>query len=70
VLLVSGYVSLASLVAAALLAIILVATEGIRSPIAIVGVVLAAFVFFTHRANIGRLRRGEEHRFGRKKAVT
>ena len=70
VLLVSGYVSLASLVGAALLAIILVVTEGIRSPIAIVGVVLAAFVFFTHRANIGRLRRGEEHRFGRKKAVT
>ena len=69
VLLISGYVSLASLVAAALLAVILVVTEGIRSPIAIVGVVLAAFVFFTHRANIGRLQRGEEHRFGRKAAT-
>ena len=27
---------------------------------------VAAFVFWTHRANIGRLRRGEEPRFGRK----
>lgn len=70
VVLVSGYVSLASLVAAALLAILLVVMEGIRSPIAIVGLVLATFVFFTHRANIGRLRRGEEHRFGKKKAAT
>jgi hypothetical protein len=24
------------------------------------------FVFWTHRANIGRLRRGEEHRFVKK----
>jgi acyl phosphate:glycerol-3-phosphate acyltransferase len=70
VVLVSGYVSLGSLVAAAVLAILLVIMEGFRSPVAIVGLVLAAFVFFTHRANIGRLRRGEEHRFGKKKAAT
>ena len=70
VVLVSGYVSLGSLVAAAVLAVLLAVMEGIRSPIAIVGLVLAAFVFFTHRANIGRLRRGEEHRFGKKKAAT
>lgn len=69
VLLVSGYVSLASLVSAALLAVLLVVMQGIRSPMAIVGVALALFVFYTHRANIGRLRRGEEHRFG-KKATT
>ena len=69
VLLISGYVSLASLVSAALLAALLVFFEGIRSPLAIVGIGLAAFVFYTHRANIGRLRRGEEHRFG-KKATT
>jgi glycerol-3-phosphate acyltransferase PlsY len=29
-------------------------------------VAIAVFVFWSHRANIGRLRRGEEHRFGRK----
>jgi glycerol-3-phosphate acyltransferase PlsY len=27
---------------------------------------LAAFVFWAHRSNIGRLRRGEENRFGKK----
>jgi len=69
VLLVSGYVSLASLVSAALLAVLLVVMQGLRSPLAIVGVILVLFVFYTHRANIGRLRRGEEHRFG-KKATT
>ncbi len=28
------------------------------------GVALAAFVVFAHRANVGRILRGEEHRFG------
>lgn len=69
VLLVSGYVSLASLVSAALLAVLLVVMQGPRSPLAIVGVALAVFVFYTHRANLGRLRRGEEHRFGKKAAT-
>ena len=32
--------------------------------------IVTAFVFFTHRANIGRLQRGEEHRFGKKKATS
>ena len=31
-------------------------------------VALAAFAFWAHRTNIGRIFRGEEHRFGRKKA--
>jgi glycerol-3-phosphate acyltransferase PlsY len=30
------------------------------------GVVLAAFIVFTHRANIGRLLTGTENRFGRR----
>jgi glycerol-3-phosphate acyltransferase PlsY len=30
--------------------------------------VIAAFVIWTHRANIGRLRRGQEHRFVKKEA--
>lgn len=62
----SGYVSLASLAAAAALPIALVLAAGPRSPLFVVSVCVAAFVFWTHRANIGRLRRGEEHRFGRK----
>ena len=68
VLLVSGYVSLASLLSATTLAIALGAMEGLRTPLGIVGVLVAVFVIWTHRANIGRLRRGEEHRFGKKKA--
>lgn len=68
VLLVTGYVSLGSLLSALVLPPILAYTHGVRSPVFIVSVVLVVFVFWTHRANIGRLRRGEEHRFGRKAA--
>src|SRR3954467_5980816 len=61
------YVSLASLVGAAVLPIaILVWSHNPRSIVFIASVIIAAFVFWTHRANIGRLRRGEEHRFVKK----
>jgi glycerol-3-phosphate acyltransferase PlsY len=66
VVLVSGYVSLASLTGALVLPTLLFVTHGARSPIFQISVLLAAFVFWTHRANIQRLRRGEEYRFGRK----
>ena len=66
VVLLSGYVSVASLTAAVVLPVVLAATSGVRSPLFVVSVVIAVFVFWTHRTNIGRLRRGEEHRFGRK----
>ena len=66
VVLVSGYVSLGSLIAAFVLPVLLFVTEGVRSPVFQISVVLSAFVFWTHRANIRRLRRGEEYRFGRK----
>ena len=61
------YVSLASLVGAAILPIaILVLYRQPQSPVFIASVIIALFVFWTHRANIGRLRRGEEHRFVKK----
>jgi acyl phosphate:glycerol-3-phosphate acyltransferase len=66
VLLVSGYVSLGSLTAAVALPILLGAMVGVRSPLFAVSVVIALFVFWTHRANIARLRAGEEHRFGKR----
>ena len=66
VVLASGYVSLGSLVSAILLPTLLAVTEGVQSPRFIVSAVIAAFVFWTHRANIGRLRRGEENRFGKR----
>jgi glycerol-3-phosphate acyltransferase PlsY len=65
------YVSLASLVGAAVLPIaILIWFRQPQSPVFIASVVIAAFVFWTHRANIGRLRRGEEHRFVKKEGAT
>ena len=66
VVLASGYVSLGSLLSAIVLPVLLLVTQGRESPLFLVSVVIAAFVFWTHRANIGRLRRGEEHRFGKR----
>ena len=66
VVLASGYVSLGSLISAVLLPTLLGITSGVRSPLFAVSVVIATFVFWTHRANIGRLRRGEENRFGKR----
>ena len=66
VLMLSGYVSLGSLVATSTLPVLLALTVGLKSPVFIISVAVMAFVFWTHRPNIGRLRRGEEHRFGRR----
>ncbi len=62
----SGYVSLGSLVAALALVVALGVTAGVRAPVFPVGVLVAAFVVWSHRANIGRLRRGEESRMTRR----
>jgi glycerol-3-phosphate acyltransferase PlsY len=59
----TGYVSLASIVSAAALPVT-VALSGARTEVLILAAALAAFVIFAHRANIRRLLRGEEHRFG------
>jgi glycerol-3-phosphate acyltransferase PlsY len=67
---ISRYVSLASLVGAAVLPIAIYAlNRDAQSPVFIASVIIAAFVFWTHRANIGRLRRGEEHRFVKKETT-
>jgi acyl phosphate:glycerol-3-phosphate acyltransferase len=66
VVLATGYVSLGSLLSAVVLPAFLLVTQGSRTPLFAVSVIIATFVFWTHRANIGRLRRGEEHRFGKR----
>ncbi len=66
VLLAWGYVSLGSLSAAMALPLVIALRDGMRSPLFIVSAAVAVFVIWTHRANIGRLRRGEEPRFGKK----
>ena len=63
----TGYVSAASLTAAAVFPVAVVATRGVSSPVTIVAVLVGVFVFWTHRANMARLRQGTEHRFGRVK---
>ncbi|MBC7672312.1 MAG: glycerol-3-phosphate 1-O-acyltransferase PlsY [Polaromonas sp.] len=69
VVLATGYVSLGSLISAILLPTLLAVTEGVQSPKFIVSAIIATFVFWTHRANIGRLRRGTENRFGKRGRV-
>ena len=63
----TGYVSAASLTAAVVLVASLFALVGWRSPVTLIGVLVCAFVFWSHRANITRLRNGTEHRFSRSK---
>jgi acyl phosphate:glycerol-3-phosphate acyltransferase len=58
----SGYVSLASILAAAMLPVLVLVT-GADLPVLVLSLVLATFVIHAHRANIRRLMRGEEHRF-------
>ena len=62
----SGYVSLGSLISA----VVLVCAVAIRgtggTPLLITVTLVALFVFWTHRANIERLRAGSEHRFGKR----
>lgn len=61
------YVSFASLVGAiALPTAILLVSRDPTSIVFIASLFIASFVIWTHRANIGRLRRGEEHRFVKK----
>jgi glycerol-3-phosphate acyltransferase PlsY len=64
-LLASGYVSLGSMIAAVMLPVLLFIRDGV-SPLFIVCATIAVFVFWTHRANIERLRQGTENRFGKR----
>ena len=65
----TGFVSVGSIAAALTLPAVLLAVPGGRDPLLLpVTVLLAAFVLWTHRTNIARLVRGEEHRFGRRGA--
>ena len=59
---VTRYSSLAALVASALAPFAFFATA--QGPQGLLVVVLAAMIFFTHRANIARLRAGSESRIG------
>jgi len=65
----TGYVSVGSIVAAAALPLLVAATPHAGgAPLLAFTVLLALVVVWAHRGNIGRLRRGEENRFGRRAA--
>ena len=65
----TGYVSLGSLVAAVALPVLVASAYGVASVLFGVSVIIGIFVFWTHRANIGRLHRGDESRFSRMGAL-
>lgn len=62
VLVLTGYVSLATMVAAAAVAVYALLITGF-SPLFVFGLLMAAFIVFTHRSNLVRLRDGTEYRF-------
>lgn len=64
---VTGYVSLGSISAAVIVPIVVLLMQGAT---AVFGLTLGVgmFIIYAHRANIGRLRRGEEHSFKKRKA--
>lgn len=61
--------SVASLSSAITLPVVLLAWAGPRSPLFMMSLAMMVLVFWTHRSNIARLRRGEEPRIGRKAEV-
>ena len=64
IVLLTGYVSLASITAAFMLPVLVLLMQG-ANPVFWLSLALGTFVVFAHRANIRRLLRGEEHRFRR-----
>ncbi len=63
----TGYVSLASMLGAVAFPFAALAL-GVANPYVVpVGLALAAFILYTHRANIRRLVAGTENRFGRRR---
>ena len=63
--LLTGFVSLGSIIASALLPALIALTVGTGATFWL-SIGVAAFVVYGHRKNVGRLLRGEEHRFGRR----
>lgn len=61
----SGYVSLSTLLAAWSLPVFAVLTRGPESSLFWFGLVMAVFIVYTHRSNIRKLSTGGEHRFER-----
>ncbi len=66
---ISKYVSLGSVVIAAALPVVCLVVYPGRYALAVFGLFAAVFVIWKHRANLGRIRRGEEHRISFKRRM-
>jgi glycerol-3-phosphate acyltransferase PlsY len=66
---VTGYVSLASVISAALFPLAAYVLSGTRGPVLGAMALLALFIIWKHRANLRRLAQGTENRFGRHPAA-
>lgn len=58
----SGYVGLGTMLGAAAAPVYFAATRPAGDPLLLFGLVMAAFIVYTHRSNIDRMRRGVENR--------
>lgn len=67
---VSNFVSVGSLMAATALPAAVAATVGTHTPVFAASFAVTALVWWTHRANVGRLRRGEEPGLRKPKSAT
>jgi acyl phosphate:glycerol-3-phosphate acyltransferase len=65
ILVLSGYVGLASMVTAVVLVVAVLVMEPENTPLLAFCVATAAFVIYTHRGNIARMRAGQENRVRR-----
>jgi glycerol-3-phosphate acyltransferase PlsY len=65
VLLLSGYVGLATMLSTVIVAGAVLLLEPDNIPLCVFCVAVAAFVVFTHRSNIARMRAGKENRVRR-----
>ncbi|HEY1312794.1 MAG TPA: glycerol-3-phosphate 1-O-acyltransferase PlsY [Steroidobacteraceae bacterium] len=65
VLLLSGYVSLASMLSGVALVVAVCVLEPGNVPLLVFCTAIALFIIYTHRSNISRLRAGQEHRVQR-----
>jgi glycerol-3-phosphate acyltransferase PlsY len=63
----SGYMSVGSIVAAVLFPLFVYFDRGASSPVFLVSLGVCAFIIWTHRTNLARLRAGTEHRLFRKR---
>jgi acyl phosphate:glycerol-3-phosphate acyltransferase len=58
----TGFVGLGTMLGTATLPVYFALTEPRSTPLVVFGLAMAAFVAYTHRANIGRMRSGNENR--------